>query len=226
MPKVSATCRCGKVFEFYPSAQSGQACSLACSSRYFPRKPRLGTETPCAVCGKPVYADRGQRAKGQGVYCSRSCQSAARTKTPVVKPCANCGKEMALKPSYARVQFCSRTCMGEAKTKRPGERLYNGKPIRYDKRGYVLVWEPEHPNKSFKGWQYEHRLVAEKQLGRYLRPDEHVHHRNHVKDDNRDENLEVMDGNDHARISGQDYRDDMQAKLDRLAEYERRFGPI
>ena len=81
---------------------------------------------------------------------------------------------------------------------RPLDRLYNGLPARMDARGYVMLYEPEHPNKSYHGWQPEHRLVVERALGRYLRSDEAVHHINGVKDDNRLENLEVMDATDHA----------------------------
>ena len=38
---------------------------------------------------------------------------------------------------------------------------------------------------------FDHILVMEERLGRKLLPGENVHHRNGVKDDNRDKNLEL-----------------------------------
>lgn len=60
------------------------------------------------------------------------------------------------------------------------------------KAGYVLVWAPDHPRAaSGSRYVFEHILVMEKMLGRYMLPGESVHHRNGVRDDNRPENLEL-----------------------------------
>lgn len=57
--------------------------------------------------------------------------------------------------------------------------------------GYISVYAPEHPN-ARNNRVMEHRLVMEKHLGRYLKSDEIVHHKNEDRSDNRIENLEVM----------------------------------
>jgi len=60
--------------------------------------------------------------------------------------------------------------------------------IRDSKKGYALRLCPEHPKGRYV---FEHVLVMEEELGRYLLPDENVHHKNGVRDDNRRENLEL-----------------------------------
>jgi hypothetical protein len=59
--------------------------------------------------------------------------------------------------------------------------------------GYVYIWIPGHPFSTKKGYVLEHRLVAEKELGRYLKPTEEGHHRNGKRDDNRWDNLFVFE---------------------------------
>lgn len=54
--------------------------------------------------------------------------------------------------------------------------------------GYVIVYCPNHPE-AHKNKVFEHRLVMEQFLGRFLTEEEVVHHINGNKTDNRIENL-------------------------------------
>ncbi len=64
-----------------------------------------------------------------------------------------------------------------------------------DKTGYVLIKVFDHPYASRAGYVREHRLVAEKMLGRYLLPSEVVHHKDSNKQNNSPENLVVYANN-------------------------------
>lgn len=66
--------------------------------------------------------------------------------------------------------------------------------------GYIKVYVPEHPNATKDGYVMKHILVVEKHIGRYLQPGEVVHHKNHVRDDNRIENLHLMTKHEHCSM--------------------------
>lgn len=80
-----------------------------------------------------------------------------------------------------------------------GKNSFNWQGGRLKKRdGYVLIYSPNRPNKMKVGgsyYMYEHRLVMEKHLGRYLENWETVHHINGIRDDNRIENLQLLPKN-------------------------------
>jgi len=61
-------------------------------------------------------------------------------------------------------------------------------------RGYIMILCPNHPHPSAANGRYcfEHRLVMEKHLGRYLRPEERIHHKDHDKTNNKINNLELF----------------------------------
>lgn len=78
---------------------------------------------------------------------------------------------------------------------RTGENGNNWQGGRHKRNqtGYIVIHSPDHPNRTANGYVFEHRLVMEKHLGRYLDPKEVVHHRNGIRDDNRIENLELVE---------------------------------
>lgn len=70
----------------------------------------------------------------------------------------------------------------------------------YEKKrddGYICVYVPDHPYAASDGMVMKHRLLMERKIGRYLTPDEVVHHINHKRDDNRLENLKLMTISEH-----------------------------
>ena len=68
-----------------------------------------------------------------------------------------------------------------------------------ERDGYISIYRPGHPFANATGRVMEHRLVVEERIGRYLDPEEIIHHLNENKQDNRDENLEIRENVEHLR---------------------------
>lgn len=89
-----------------------------------------------------------------------------------IEKCPNCGVMFFARDTMRKKgHFCSVKCAnaGEFSNKWKGG-------IRKDGHGYLLKFSPNHPNKNSSNRVFLHRLIMEKQLGRFLEHTELVHH--------------------------------------------------
>lgn len=58
--------------------------------------------------------------------------------------------------------------------------------------GYPIIYRPNHPRCNADGYIYEHTEIAEKKIGRFLKPDEVVHHKDKNRGNNMPDNLIIF----------------------------------
>lgn len=193
-------------------------CSKECQ-RNVGSKPRRKTVVACRTCGKVFYPSSGNK----GIYCSVACHNIGQTRRQT-RVCEICGASFEVNPSHADKRYCSQECHGRANWQRPQQRTHNGKPALLTPSGYIKVWEPSQPPR--RRWVLEHRLVMERVLGRSLRQDEHVHHLNRDKTDNRLENLALVGSSEHSAITNGLTQEQIKRDREELERYRRLYGPL
>jgi HNH endonuclease len=148
-----------------------------------PLRPFYGTKGPCRFEGCP-------KPRAAGGFCAGHAAQyySGRPLAPLFKPKRDCEF-----PGCAKQHFALGYCQGHWRQLREKRSLA---PLREMKgwhidRGYVLIFEPTHPNARKDGYVAEHTKVMATILGRPLERFEEVHHKNGIRSDNRPANLEL-----------------------------------
>ncbi|GAH67433.1 unnamed protein product, partial [marine sediment metagenome] len=148
--------------------------------------------------------------------------------------CVDCGK-----CRWSRVRrgkslnLRCKSCANKLKLYPRGREASNWKGGRRKHEGYIQVLLQSddffYPMAESSGYVLEHRLVVAQHLGRCLHSWEIVHHKNHVRDDNRFENLQLVSDDKHKQITllenklaRLESKVEEQAKLIRLLQWQQK----
>ncbi len=116
--------------------------------------------------------------------------------------CKNCGKKKRVPYCHRNSKFCSSLCGNRylAKTQRGSKHPMWNKGIKKDKYGYSYRHVKYHPNMNSQNYVFEHRIIMEDYLGRFLKENEIIHHKNGIKYDNKIENLQLTNKYEHMKL--------------------------
>jgi len=133
-----------------------------------PNKPKM-ILINCEFCGKPKKVKASARRRGGGRFCGMECA----------------GKWWARQKDFPLRK-------DQTGNKNPN---WRGGQVMH-KKGYIYRYAPEHPRQQ-NGYVFEHILVAEQKLGRFLKTGEVVHHIDGNKVNNHPDNIEVLPSASH-----------------------------
>lgn len=146
---------------------------------------RIGRYHTCSKSCARLYKSKQAKASGYGQWMVGKKHSK--------EHCENISKGNKGKPGYWKGKKFSAEHIRKRTISQSGHKngMWKGGKT-FDKNGYILVLSKDHPFAIRGRYVREHRLIMEKHLGRYLLPEEVVHHINEIKNDNRIENLSLF----------------------------------
>ena len=145
----------------------------------------------CQICQKEFLIKPSRIKRYGGKYCSKSCYSKS-MKGKRFSPETEFKKGIVPKTGFKKGIIPLSKSHPEIMPR--GENHWNwqgGKIV--DKKGRIFIYIPNHPFCDKHGYVFEHRLVAEKCLGRYLEPTETSHHIDFDPSNNKPENIFIFE---------------------------------
>lgn len=211
--RVEKVCeQCQQTFSTKLSHSDQRFCAFACKSAYEAIHGRAASrvapiEFACKQCGKPFFykpaylKEYRKKFNKDPMYCSRPCSDLGRRKDADERnkfTCKNCGKESyrTRRPgggtAYYEQELCTKQCKNEWVSKVYRTRHGLPKITRRMRGRYATLNIPAQNGDPARRDVLEHRYVMEQHLGRKLRPEETVHHKNGDKTFNELGNLELF----------------------------------
>ena len=142
-------------------------------------------EIKCLVCSKIIKTISPIKK-----CCSKKCTTTYQNRKAKQKNnCIDCG---------AHIEKRSNRCKKCHYEFYIGKNNYNWNNGEKKNNGYIYVNFPEHPNANSNGYIAKHRLILEKQLGRYLNKNEIAHHIDKNKLNNNPTNIELYTHKKHS----------------------------
>lgn len=152
----------------------------------------------CLHCGA-LFADKPSRKRS---YCSRACLAEARRSRPRndPRPCKICGTIFTPVRGRGAATHCSKRCIWQS-TKGAN---FNARIARETAIARAEAQRDRGEGKAYRklDGRHEHRVIAERKLGRPLRDGEVVHHIDGNIRNNTPENLEIISQAEHMRRHG------------------------